>query len=111
MRTVRARCGDIVPEAYGVFGFADWDGGYLVQAWCGTALEDFDSLSGSDKEKLMSMFKTLHRQGIEHGDVEPRNVVRDPSSGKLTIIDLAMANVQHRCSDSCEELESLASRL
>lgn len=50
---------------------------------------------------------TIHKYGIRHGDLEPRNVVVSPA-GKITVIDFEMSDQTHCCEDKkCAELNDL----
>ena len=44
----------------------------------------------------MNLAICLHKYGVLHNDLEPRNVV--VSGGRLTVIDFGLAEVGHQCS-------------
>ena len=51
----------------------------------------------------------MHRHGLQHGDLEPRNVTKMPDDGTLTIIDFSHA-WEHECPgmERCSELQDFA---
>ncbi|KAJ7125899.1 hypothetical protein C8R44DRAFT_874315 [Mycena epipterygia] len=53
--------------------------------------------------KLLSHVIRLHRAGVQHNDLEPRNVTISHHSGPL-IIDFDNATQQHVCPDLGAEL-------
>jgi serine/threonine protein kinase len=50
--------------------------------------------------------RTIHKMGVIHADLEPRNVVMD-EIGNLRVIDFEMSSMDHRCSLPCDELLGL----
>ncbi|KAJ7634949.1 hypothetical protein FB45DRAFT_1025854 [Roridomyces roridus] len=89
-----------------------------TQAWIGLLLENAGRricASGADgwqklhlprheKNQLYNILAQLHRAGITHGDVAPRNVLRRPD-GSFCFIDFERSQRGHRCAGStCEEL-------
>lgn len=59
----------------------------------------------------MSHLIRIHNAGVQHNDLEPRNVVVSQSLGPI-IIDFDSASLDHRCEGpSCRELRELAGRL
>jgi len=56
---------------------------------------------------LIDHVSAIHKYGICHNDLEPRNIVVSPS-GKVTVIDFEMSNQTHVCEDTkCIELGTL----
>lgn len=49
------------------------------------------------RKHLLSILTDLHRLGIKHGDLAPRNVVRR-STGELAIIDFTQSVIGKPCS-------------
>jgi serine/threonine protein kinase len=55
----------------------------------------------------------MHRLGVEHRDLEPRNVLRKQGSYIFKIIDFGFSDVDHTCPGwrECGELKELWRRL
>jgi tRNA A-37 threonylcarbamoyl transferase component Bud32 len=51
---------------------------------------------------------SLHKHGIQHNDVAPRNFVRD-HDGRVRVVDFEMSELDHVCKGTkgCEELNHL----
>ncbi|KAJ4473890.1 hypothetical protein J3R30DRAFT_3684842 [Lentinula aciculospora] len=78
--------GHIAPRCYGMY---ESRGLYaLILDYEGESLDDDDWASLTEKEKsaIYKLISDLHYLGIGHGDLEPRNVVRN-SEGSYKIID------------------------
>ena len=59
----------------------------------------------------MSYLIRIHQKGVQHNDLEPRNVVISQSSGP-SIIDFDNATIHHSCMGyKCVELIETAQRL
>jgi serine/threonine protein kinase len=59
----------------------------------------------------MSHLIRIHWAGVQHNDIEPRNILFSPSKGPI-IIDFDSASLHHHCEDQqCGELSKLADRL
>ncbi|KZV92817.1 hypothetical protein EXIGLDRAFT_836171 [Exidia glandulosa HHB12029] len=103
-----AECGDLVPAILGIFYHGDNDSEtHVVFKWCGTAPKTFCDLPLTDKLLIKNAFEKLHEEGIWHGDVEPRNVVKDAATGKWTVVDFGEATT-HICEGpTCSELVQL----
>ncbi|KAH9175244.1 hypothetical protein EDB89DRAFT_347330 [Lactarius sanguifluus] len=83
----------ITPHCYGAF---EGDGtGVLILGLCGDTLKDWDELDFSEQTQVYGLVWDLHRLGIIHGDLEPRNIARVPGGGFL-LIDFS-ASVRHSC--------------
>ncbi|KAF8580547.1 hypothetical protein K439DRAFT_1662752 [Ramaria rubella] len=89
---------DVLPSFQGWYRHRSFD--VLVMSLEGSLLDSWDCLSREERQHLFSMVQTLHRAGIMHGDISPRNILRSPS-GELRLIDLSEAcrhdwcNLQH----------------
>ncbi|EJD08046.1 uncharacterized protein FOMMEDRAFT_150710 [Fomitiporia mediterranea MF3/22] len=86
----------IVPQCYGLFEteqtlalVMDYEGDVLSHG------DDWPELTGDQRHKLYNAISALHRLGVYHDDLEPRNVVRC-SNGSLKIIDFSSSNL-HNC--------------
>ena len=54
---------------------------------------------------LAEMVTRMHRHGVKHTDLAPRNIAID-RQGVIRIIDFGMAEIDHVCvSKDCEGLE------
>jgi tRNA A-37 threonylcarbamoyl transferase component Bud32 len=63
------------------------------------------------RRTLLSHLIRIHQAGIEHLDVEPRNVVLSKSKGPV-VVDVDGASLDHSCEGlSCGELREVARRL
>ncbi|KAJ7437503.1 hypothetical protein FB451DRAFT_1378575 [Mycena latifolia] len=95
MRTLQ---GVAIPKVIGIFTTKDGKHTVLMMSYAGEALTAFSELERRDK------------LGVQHNDLEPRNVTRS-SSGPL-IIDFDRASLDHHCPGaSCEELLQVAQAL
>ncbi|KAH9014668.1 hypothetical protein EDB85DRAFT_2213586 [Lactarius pseudohatsudake] len=56
--------------------------GVLILELCGDTLNDWDELNFSEQTQIYGLVWDLHRVGIVHGDLEPRNIARVPG-GKI----------------------------
>jgi serine/threonine protein kinase len=69
------------------------------------------ALTNPLRRRLLRNLIRLHQIGIQHNDMEPRNVTTSPGSGPV-IIDFDNARLDHACKgDSCEELCQVAKDL
>ncbi|KZV77841.1 hypothetical protein EXIGLDRAFT_784716 [Exidia glandulosa HHB12029] len=100
------RCPDLVPRLFGVYGGTGPEESIiLVMQWCGTRAT-LAGLSATDQKRIYEAIATLHSKGIKHNDVALRNIVINESTGKLTIVDFARADIRHDCPGwDCDELE------
>ena len=57
----------------------------------------------ADSSGLCAKLEQLHELGLNHYDFLPRNVVKDPDTGVLSIIDFALAEPR-QCQGDCREL-------
>jgi tRNA A-37 threonylcarbamoyl transferase component Bud32 len=54
----------------------------------------------------------LHASGVLHGDLYPRNFVREPDTDRIYAVDFGHSIVGHHCAqEKCEELRDLRQRL
>ncbi|KAH9042052.1 hypothetical protein EDB85DRAFT_1856993 [Lactarius pseudohatsudake] len=76
----------ITPHCYGAF---EGDGtNVLILGLCGNTLNDWDELNLSELTQVYKLVRDLHRVGIIHGDLEPRNIARVPGGG-FRLIDFS----------------------
>ncbi|KAI9513464.1 hypothetical protein F5148DRAFT_1278832 [Russula earlei] len=100
----------VVPRLYGEF---EWYGGRaIVLSYVGQPLpdlEDFMSLSPVGRVILFGELCCIHYFGVEHGDLEPRNVLRRRWSFVLKIVDFEFSNVDRSCPGwkQCHELNEV----
>ena len=57
-----------------------------------------------DSQQLYQHLLAIHAEGIHHGDFEERNVVIDPVTQQIKIIDFSHSDFHH-CGKHCHELE------
>ncbi|KAJ7771258.1 hypothetical protein DFH07DRAFT_803910 [Mycena maculata] len=107
MRTLQ---GVAIPKVIGMFTTTDGKNTILMMSYAGKALRAFTELEPHDKRALFQRLVRLHKTGVQHNDLEPRNVTKSPS-GPL-IIDFDRASLDHNCSGaSCKELLQVAQAL
>ncbi|KAI9510251.1 hypothetical protein F5148DRAFT_1374614 [Russula earlei] len=101
--------GWVVPLHYGEY---KWDGGRAIilsdEGRSLSHLETFTSLSFVERLIIFWELYCIHLLGVEHGDLEPRNVLQKWSRFPK-IIDFGFANVNHSCPgwNQCEELKDV----
>ncbi|KAH9065337.1 hypothetical protein EDB87DRAFT_1672682 [Lactarius vividus] len=84
----------ITPHYYGAF---EGDGAnVLILGLCGDTLKGWDELNFSEQTQVYGLVWDLHRVGIIHGDLEPRNITRFPGGG-FCLIDFS--GVRHTCAE------------
>ncbi|KAH9042056.1 hypothetical protein EDB85DRAFT_1857198 [Lactarius pseudohatsudake] len=83
----------ITPHCYGAFGGGRTD--VLILGLCGDTLKGWDELNFSEQTQVYGLVWDLHRVGIIHGDLEPRNIARIPGGG-FRLIDFS-ESVRHTC--------------
>ncbi|KAJ7710845.1 hypothetical protein B0H17DRAFT_1027764, partial [Mycena rosella] len=107
MRTLQ---GAAIPTVIGMFITKDGKNTVLMMSYAGKALRAFSELEPRDKLTLFHRLVRLHKTGVQHNDLEPRNVTQS-SSGPL-IIDFDRASLDHTCPGaSCRELQQVAKAL
>ncbi|KAJ7222875.1 hypothetical protein B0H12DRAFT_293321 [Mycena haematopus] len=105
---LRAIQGVCIPYLIGFHKDIDDGSSVLVTSYAGVPLEDFKTMCLADRQKLLSRAVQLHQAGVEHRDLEPRNVTLSPRSGPM-IIDFDDAKINHVCPGAtCSELSELA---
>ncbi|KAH9039312.1 hypothetical protein EDB85DRAFT_2287134 [Lactarius pseudohatsudake] len=91
----------ITPHCYGAF---EGDGiGALILELCGDTLNSWDELDFSEQTRVYKLVGDLHRVGIVHGDLEPRNVARVPGGG-FRLINFSGSR-SHTCVEISGKLE------
>jgi serine/threonine protein kinase len=123
MRSIQ---GAAIPNIIGMFGTKDGRNTVLIMSYAGKALKAFSELELHDKCNptlpsrckltvilrltLFHRLVRLHKTGVQHNDLEPRNVTKS-SSGPF-IIDFDRASLDHNCPGaSCKELLQVAQAL
>ncbi|KAK6978119.1 hypothetical protein R3P38DRAFT_3119585 [Favolaschia claudopus] len=81
----KAGLGGITPRYYGAFE-NDLGTVILILDDGGETIDSFEELSKEQREDLLTKAETMHRAGIVHNDLKPRNFAQD-SSGEVKIID------------------------
>ncbi|KAK7029113.1 hypothetical protein R3P38DRAFT_2524878, partial [Favolaschia claudopus] len=95
-----------VPKYFGVFGPVECAWAALIVQDAGVPVS-WDSLDPDERNSVFKIALNIHRAGVHHGDLAPRNVVRDHNEGSIAIIDFGHASLKHTCHDHCAELLSL----
>ncbi|KAJ7734517.1 hypothetical protein DFH07DRAFT_988971, partial [Mycena maculata] len=102
--------GTVIPTLMGMLTSRDGKNTVLIMSHGGEALSTFSDLRPYEKLILFHRLIRLHKTGVQHNDLEPRNVTRS-SSGPL-IIDFDHASLGHNCPGaSCQELLQVAEAL
>ncbi|KAJ6528015.1 hypothetical protein B0H19DRAFT_1243089 [Mycena capillaripes] len=105
---LRSLQGISIPTLFGLYHDNCDGSSVLITSDEGTPLDGFDKLSLRDRHTLLSHLIRIHSAGVQHNDMEPRNVVLSPSLGPI-IIDFDVASLDHRCDGLyCCELRELA---
>lgn len=60
------------------------------------SLNGADTYSPRSRKRILSLYGALHAHGVLHRDVDRRNVLRHPETGKLSIIDFGMSRSRSR---------------
>ncbi|KAF7328437.1 Proteophosphoglycan ppg4 [Mycena sanguinolenta] len=103
--------GTLIPTLLGLYRNQNDGSSVLIISHGGTSLPDFDSLTLVEWHSLMSRLISIHQAGVQHNDLEPRNVVLSPSLGPI-IICFDNASLDHCCEGpSCRELREFAGEL
>ncbi|KAH9964387.1 hypothetical protein BGW80DRAFT_1438550 [Lactifluus volemus] len=92
----------IAPRCYGAFVGRYLD--VLVLELCDSIMNSWDDLSDSERSKVYKLVQDLHRIGIAHEDLEPRNIVRTHGGGFL-LIDFSES--RKHVYQKCYELQRL----
>ncbi|EGO04146.1 hypothetical protein SERLA73DRAFT_173563 [Serpula lacrymans var. lacrymans S7.3] len=101
--------GSSIPQCYGLFECLG-SSYILVLSHCGDPLEAFSTLHKADKLQLMNILINIHKRGVIHNDVEPRNVVRGRQRNQLSLIDFGLSEV-HKCGRFCDEIDNATMEL
>ncbi|KAL5501321.1 hypothetical protein ACEPAH_8581 [Sanghuangporus vaninii] len=86
---------DISPKCYGLYESTYMLALILDYGGEALALLPWSSYSVVDRHRQFELVFALHKIGIVHSDLEPRNIVRN-STGSLRIIDFSQAGF-HKC--------------
>ncbi|KAF7333885.1 Kinase-like protein [Mycena sanguinolenta] len=108
---LRSLQGVVIPTVFGLYR-NELDGSVvLITTYGGRSLENFDVLGLNERRMLMSHVIRLHRSGVQHNDIEPRNILKSCRWG-LVITDFDLASCDHKCEKtSCVELRHVAQRV
>ncbi|KAJ7646229.1 hypothetical protein B0H17DRAFT_436389 [Mycena rosella] len=105
---LRALQGVVIPSLFGLYRNLDDGSSMLITSYAGVTLKDFNALCLRDRQILLSHVIQLHQAGVQHNDLEPRNVTISQRSGPV-IIDFDNATLEHVCTGlSCKELSQLS---
>ncbi|KAJ7091619.1 hypothetical protein C8R44DRAFT_891440 [Mycena epipterygia] len=86
MRTLQ---GAAIPTVIGMFITKDGKNTVLMMSYAGKALRAFSELEPRDKLTLFHRLVRLHKTGVQHNDLEPRNVAQSPSGPLIIDFDRA----------------------
>ncbi|KIL58501.1 hypothetical protein M378DRAFT_170490 [Amanita muscaria Koide BX008] len=89
-------CDRIAPRCYGAFEGDRMD--VLILDLCDGILNDWEELSAAERSQIYKLVQDLHRIGIVHGDLEPRNIGRARGGG-FCLIDFSESR-RHNCKES-----------
>ncbi|KAJ7646612.1 kinase-like domain-containing protein, partial [Roridomyces roridus] len=94
----RAIQGDMLPVFYGCFEvqieFTTVT--CLVLEYCGEPMEKpFRDTELAFLNEILLALRAMHRQGITHGDLHPRNILN--CNGQPVFVDLELAKLGHKC--------------
>ncbi|KAJ7656238.1 hypothetical protein DFH06DRAFT_1132210 [Mycena polygramma] len=90
-----------------------------VEGWGGLLLEhggtplgnwEWETTDKAVKKTIFEAVQSIHRAGILHGDLAPRNVVVD-GAGRVLILDFGFAEKHHCVPEECHELKDLFTEL
>jgi len=94
----------IAPRCYGAF---EGDGmAVLILDSCDGVLNKWGELTDSERSQVYKLVRDLHRIGITHDDLEPRNTARAREGG-FRLIDFSESR-RHTCKGSkmCYKLQT-----
>jgi hypothetical protein len=106
--TLRSLQGTHIPLVIGLFSLS-LSHLLVLSAVPASPLRTFHDLIPSQKADLLAVVELIHRHGISHGDLEPRNVMLTVS-GRIYLVDFGLSTV-HACTGNCEELDELRTQL
>ncbi|KAJ7190501.1 hypothetical protein GGX14DRAFT_483096 [Mycena pura] len=108
---LRSLQGVAIPRFLGLYISEDQDKTVLLTSHAGKSLRDFGELQHAQRHRLLRRLIRLHENGIQHNDLEPRNVTYSQTLGPV-IIDFDRASLDHQCTgSSCAELLYVAGLL
>ncbi|KAF8269392.1 hypothetical protein EI94DRAFT_1699562 [Lactarius quietus] len=73
--------------------------GALILELCDGVLKSWDELNSSERTQVYRLERNLHKVGIVHGDLEPRNVAR-VSGGGFRLIDYSSSGKHSTCEET-----------
>ncbi|KAG8941662.1 hypothetical protein FRC03_004233 [Tulasnella sp. 419] len=79
-----------IPRCYGYFHLGDFAKVLLMED-CGHSINSFDELSPDQRNALEEVVSEMLRHGVEHEDLEPRNVLVS-DSGEVSVIDFEIVS-------------------
>ncbi|KAJ7646609.1 hypothetical protein FB45DRAFT_890888 [Roridomyces roridus] len=94
----RALQGDMLPVFYGGFEATIEFNTVtcLVLEYCGEPMEKpFRDTDIAFLHEILLALRAMHRQGITHGDLHPRNILN--YNGQPVFVDLELATLGHKC--------------
>ncbi|KAM6496456.1 hypothetical protein JOM56_009162 [Amanita muscaria] len=97
----------IAPRCYGAFKGDGVD--VLIFDLCDGVLNEWGELSDPERSQIYTLVQDLHRIGIVHEDLEPRNIARTRGGG-LYLIDFSESR-RHICKESKVYMATSHSRL
>jgi len=103
----------IAPRCYGAFKGNRVD--VLILDLCEGVLNQWGELSAPERSQVYELVQSLHRIGIVHGDLEPRNIAR-AREGRFCLIDFSESRTHiYQAASSqkqvCSELQALRNSL
>ncbi|KAJ7076242.1 hypothetical protein B0H15DRAFT_805691 [Mycena belliarum] len=108
---MQALQGAAIPKLIGMYTTKDGKKTVLMMSYAGKASSSLSELGPCDKLALFHRLVCLHKVGVQHNDLDPRNVSTQSSSGP-TIIDFDQASLDHNCPGVlCTELQQFAQAL
>jgi hypothetical protein len=121
-RKLYALQGSVIPTCLGLYE-VEHLGHLLLLEDCGRSINSFDELTmvqrfvschlnitlplPTHRKTLANHLSSIHRSGVCHNDIAPRNVVLSGSK-RISIVDFELSNSEHTCSPSlCNELTDI----
>ncbi|KAJ6468729.1 hypothetical protein C8R45DRAFT_937932 [Mycena sanguinolenta] len=83
--------GVVIPKLIGLYMTMDNKSTVLMMSYTGQALREFTELELSERRLLFRRLILLHRNGIRHNDLEPRNITKSRGASCDELLDVAEA--------------------